>query len=105
MELSRQDALDVMNAFHSCCVLERDLIVAISSLNFYKSSACKLLGEEYFTYADSCGRMLSELYHKVSSACLIMTTLCSDAVMDGKWLSSQTRCDDEIMEGKKDEGK
>lgn len=105
MEHSRQNALDLMNAFHACCVLERDVIIAISSLNYYKSAACKILGEEYSTYADSCGKVLSELYHKVSSICLIMTALCADAVMDGEWLSSPTHCDDECMEGKKDEGK
>ena len=29
MELSRKDALNIMNAFHACCVLERDLAVAM----------------------------------------------------------------------------
>lgn len=94
MELSRKDALNIMNAFHACCVLERDLAVAIASLRYYKISACEFLGADEAAYADLCGKILSELSHKVSSACLSMTTRCSDAIIEGKKL-----------EGKKDEGK
>jgi hypothetical protein len=84
MEHSRQDAIDIMNAFHACSVLERDIIIAISSLNFYRNTTCKFLGEESVNYADSCREMLSELYQKVSSLCLIMTSRCADTIMEGK---------------------
>ena len=84
MEHSRQTALELVGAYHACCMLERDVILVISSLNYYKSSACNLLGEDELDYADFCGKMLSELYRKVSSAALSMTTRCADAIMEGK---------------------
>ena len=94
MELSRSDALNIMNAFHACCALERDLAIVAISLKYYKISACGFLGAEEAAYADLCGKMLSELSRKVSSACLSMTTRCADAIIEGRKL-----------EGKKDEGK
>ena len=68
MEHSRQDAIDIMNAFHACCVLERDLVIALSSLNFYRSSTCKFLGEDNSVTLCSLHN-LAVLYHSFGDYC------------------------------------